>query len=507
MLDNNLKQQLSQYLTLLEGDIEFACCLDGEKPSRDLREFLDDVASLSDRIKVKEVSGPFVPSFEILREGVHSGVVFAGVPLGHEFESFVLALLQVSGRSPKISDEDLARIKSIDEQIHFETVVSLTCHNCPEVVQALNIMAVVNPKISHTMIEGSSFEDLVEDRGILAVPTVFRDGKEFHNGRITLGQLLDKLVGQAEQDFVDEGLFDLIAVGGGPAAATAALYAARKGIKVGLVCEEFGGQVKETLGIENIPSTMYTEGPKYMESMRRQLESLDISIIEGAEAVGFEKEENFKLELANGRILESKTLVLATGARWRQLGVPGEEEFKNKGVAYCTHCDGPLFKGKKIAVIGGGNSGVEAAIDLAGIGREVFILEFADELNADQVLQKRLKTLDNVKIIRSAQTKEIQGDKKVEGLSYVDRVSGQAHELDLDAVFVQIGLIPNNEWIKDKLETNRIGELVVDKAGATNIEGVFAAGDCTDQIFKQIVISEGSGATAALSAFNYLIRN
>lgn len=508
MLSKDLKNQLSQYLALLESDLTFEVSLDQSQASKDLKTFLEEVVDLSPRLSMVEKPSDLSPSFDIISKDESKGVRFAGTPLGHEFESFVLALLQVSGRAPKISEDQVARIMAIDEEIHFETVVSLTCHNCPDVVQALNIMSVLNPKISHTMIEGGAFEDLVEERKVMAVPTVFKNGQVFHSGRISFDDLLEKISGAKKKvDFDKYQDLDVLVVGGGPAAGSAAIYAARKGLKTAIVCDEFGGQVNETLGIENIIGTQYTEGPKYMAQVKDHAESYKIEIIEGFLAEDFDKEDNgFRLRLDSKDSLFSKSLIVATGARWRLLGIKRETELRNKGVAYCTHCDGPLFKDKRIAVIGGGNSGIEAAIDLASIGREVTVLEFADKLNADQVLQNKLKEFSNVKVITSAQTTSIDGEDKVRGLTYTDRKTGESHSLNLDGVFILVGLDPNTEWMGDKVEKNKMGEILTEKDGSTSIPGLFAAGDCTDVTYKQIVISLGSGATAGLSAFNYLIR-
>lgn len=509
MLNEELKKQLSQYLTLLENDVVFLASYDSSNNSKEMKEFLEDVASLSDRLSIKEESYELTPSFEILRKDESLGVRFCGTPLGHEFQSFVLALLQVSGRQPKISEDDIRRIKEIDEKIDFQTFVSLTCHNCPEVVQSLNIMAVLNPNITHTMIEGGAFQDLVESKNIMAVPTVYKNGQEFSGGRISFSDLLNKI---SKNDNIlktkEYGIFDVLVIGGGPSAASSAIYAARKGIKTGIVCKEFGGQVNETLGIENILGTKYTEGPKFMAQVKDHVKEYDIDLIEGFLADSFTKKENGNIEvlLENGSKLETKTLIISTGARWRLLGIEGEKEFKNKGVAYCPHCDGPLFKGKKVAVIGGGNSGIEAAIDLAGMAKDVVVIEFSDKLNADKVLQDKLATLKNVEVITSAQTTAILGNDKVSSLDYVDRKTNEKHHIDLDGVFILVGLVPNTEWTNNQLEMTRMGEIIVNNDGSTNIEGVFASGDCTNQLFKQIVISIGSGATAALGAFNYLMR-
>lgn len=508
ILDSNLQNQLSQYLELLENPIEIVASLDDSDNSNKMKEFLSEISNLSDKITVKEEKLSMTPSFAVNRENEETGIVFSGIPLGHEFESLVLALLQVGGRAPKISEEQVKRIKDIDEELNFETIVSLTCHNCPDVVQALNIMSVLNPKIKHTMIEGGAFQDLVEERGVMAVPTIFLNEEELMGGRTNLDQILDKVAGAKSSDSIKnvENL-DVLIIGGGPAAGAAAIYTARKGLKIAIVCDEFGGQVTETLGIENIIGTAYTEGPKYMEQVKSHIKEYDIQLFEGYRAEDIERNDNISVKLDNGQELNAKTAIIATGARWRLLGIPGEKEYKNKGIAYCVHCDGPLFRDKKVAVIGGGNSGVEAAIDLAPIASEVVLIEFADKLKADNVLQDKLKSLDNVEIITNAQTTSIDGDSKVTGLTYTDRVSGDSISRDIDGCFIQVGLVPNTEFLGDKVEKTKMGEIIVNPEGQTSIEGVFAAGDCTDTAFKQIVIALGSGATAGLGANNYIVRN
>ncbi|NNV05606.1 alkyl hydroperoxide reductase subunit F [Geobacillus sp. C56-T2] len=507
MLDADIKAQLAQYLQLLENDIVLTVSAGDDNVSRDMLALVDELTAMSPKIKVEKAKLERTPSFSVNRVGENTGVTFAGVPLGHEFTSLVLALLQVSGRPPKVSEDVVRRIQQIRGKHHFETYVSLTCHNCPDVVQALNIMSVLNPDISHTMIDGAAFKDEVEQKGIMAVPTVFLNGEMFASGRMSIEDILAKLGSEADAaSFADKEPFDVLVVGGGPAGATAAIYAARKGIRTGIVADRFGGQILDTLGIENFISVKYTEGPKLAASIEEHVKQYDVDImIQRAKRLA--KKELIEVELENGAVLKSKTVIISTGARWRNLGVPGEEEFKNKGVAYCPHCDGPLFEGKHVAVIGGGNSGVEAAIDLAGIASHVTLLEFAPELKADAVLQDRLYSLPNVTVIKNAQTKEITGTDKVNGLTYIDRATGEEHHIELQGVFVQIGLVPNTEWLEGTVERNRFGEIIVDKRGATNVEGVFAAGDCTDSAYKQIIISMGSGATAALSAFDYLIRH
>ncbi|ESU71207.1 alkyl hydroperoxide reductase subunit F [Geobacillus sp. G4] len=508
LLDADIKAQLAQYLQLLENDIVLTVSAGDDNVSRDMLALIDELTAMSSKIKVEKAKLERTPSFSVNRVGENTGITFAGVPLGHEFTSLVLALLQVSGRPPKVSQDVVDRIQQIRGKHHFETYVSLTCHNCPDVVQALNIMSVLNPDISHTMIDGAAFKEEAEQKGIMAVPTVFLNGKLFASGRMSLEDILAKLGSAPDaSSFADKEPFDVLVVGGGPAGATAAIYAARKGIRTGIVAERFGGQILDTLGIENFISVKYTEGPKLAASIEEHVKQYNVDIMNSQRAKRLEKKDLIEVELENGAVLKSKTVVIATGARWRNLGVPGEEEFKNKGVAYCPHCDGPLFEGKHVAVIGGGNSGVEAAIDLAGIASHVTLLEFAPELKADAVLQDRLYSLPNVTVIKNAQTTEITGTDKVNGLTYIDRETGEEHHIELQGVFVQIGLVPNTEWLEGTVERNRFGEIIVDKRGATNIEGVFAAGDCTDSAYKQIIISMGSGATAALSAFDYLIRH
>lgn len=508
ILDAEIKTQLAQYLQLMENDIVLKVSAGDDKVSRDMLSLVDELATMSSKIKVEQTTLDRTPSFSVNRVGEETGVVFAGVPLGHEFTSLVLALLQVSGRPPKIDQAVIEQIKSLKGTYRFETYVSLTCHNCPDVVQALNVMSVLHPNVSHTMIDGAAFKAEVEQKGVMAVPTVFLNGEPFASGRMSLEEILAKLGSTQDASVLaDKDPFDVLVVGGGPAGATAAIYAARKGIRTGIVAERFGGQILDTLGIENFISVKYTEGPKLAASLEEHVKHYNVDIMNLQRVRRLEKKDLIEVELENGAVLKSKTVILATGARWRNLGVPGEAEFKNKGVAYCPHCDGPLFEGKHVAVIGGGNSGVEAAIDLAGIAKHVTVLEFAPELKADAVLQDRLYSLPNVTVIKNAQTKEITGTDKVDGITYIDRATGEEHHMELQGVFVQIGLVPNTEWLEGVVERNRFGEIIVDKRGATNVPGVFAAGDCTDSAYKQIIISMGSGATAALGAFDYLIRN
>ena len=491
----------------MENDILLKVSSGDDNVSKDMLSLVDELATMSSKITVEKVELERTPSFSVNRPDEDTGVVFAGIPLGHEFTSLVLALLQVSGRAPKVEKKLIDQIKNIQGEYHFESYISLSCHNCPDVVQALNVMSVLNSGITHTMIDGAAFKEEVESKDIMAVPTVFLNGESFGSGRMTLEEILAKMGnGPDASELSDKDPYDVLVVGGGPAGASAAIYAARKGIRTGIVAERFGGQVMDTMGIENFISVKRTEGPKLVASLEEHVKEYDIDVMNLQRAKRLEKKELIEVELENGAILKSKSVIVSTGARWRNVGVPGEAEFKNKGVAYCPHCDGPLFTGKDVAVIGGGNSGIEAAIDLAGIVKHVTVLEFMPELKADAVLQERLNSLPNVTVLKNVQTKEITGTDKVNGISYIDRETEEVHHVELQGVFVQIGLVPNTDWLGETVERAR-GEIVTDKHGATNVPGVFAAGDCTNNPYKQIIISMGSGANAALGAFDYLIRN
>ncbi|GAA4061720.1 alkyl hydroperoxide reductase subunit F [Amphibacillus indicireducens] len=509
MLDKEIKQQLAQYLELLENDIVIKVSAGDDKVSQETLELVNEIADMSSMISVEETTLERTPSFSINRKGeADSGVTFAGIPLGHEFTSLVLALLQVSGRAPKVEENIIEQIKKIDGVYNFVTYVSLTCQNCPDVVQALNLMSVINPNISHTMVEGSAFKEEVERENILAVPSVYMNGEFMASGRMTIEDILNKLgSGIDPAELNEKDPFDVLVIGGGPGGASAAIYAARKGIRTGIVADVFGGQVMDTLGIENFIGTKYTEGPKLMAEIEEHVNEYNIDVMKGLRAKHIEKKDLFHIELDNGAVLQSKTIILATGARWRNIGVPGEQEYKNKGVAFCTHCDAPLFEGKHVAVVGGGNSGIESALDLAGIVNHVTVFEFMSELKADAVLQERLRSLPNVDVILNAQTTAITGDETVKGISYIDRETNEEKHVELQGAFIQIGLAPNTEWLGDTVEKNQIGEIVIDKSGQTNIPGIFAAGDCTDTPYKQIIVSMGAGATAALGAFDYLLRN
>jgi len=516
MLDTNMKTQLKAYLEKVTRPFDIVASLDGSDKSRELRALLQDIADLSDKITLREDGeNPRRPGFSLQRADQPTNLYFAGIPMGHEFTSLILALLQVGGHPPKVSDEVLAQIRALPGKLHFETYYSLSCQNCPDVVQALNLMAIINPNISHVAIDGALFQDEVEQREVMSVPSLFLNGEMFSQGRMSVEEVLARVdTGAADREadkLKQKAPFDVLVVGGGPAGAASAIYAARKGIRTGVVAERFGGQVLDTAGIENFVSVHHTEGPQLARQLEEHVKDYEVDIMNLQRAKSLKAANGsglHEIEFENGATLQAKTLILATGARWRELNVPGEQQYRNKGVAYCPHCDGPLFKGKRVAVVGGGNSGVEAAIDLAGLVSHVTLLEFTDSLKADEVLQRKLRSLPNVTALTSAQTTEVLGDgNKVNGLRYKDRESGQEHDLALEGVFVQIGLLPNSEWLKDSIELSQFGEIVIDDRGQTSVPGVFAAGDVTTVPYKQIVIAMGEGARAALSAFDHLIRH
>lgn len=508
VLDANIKAQLNQYMALMENPIVLKVSAGADDVSKEMLALVEELAAMSSKITVEKAELNRTPSFTVNRVGEETGIAFAGIPLGHEFTSLVLALLQVSGRAPKVDEKLINQIKNIKGEFHFEAYISLTCHNCPDVVQALNVMSVLNPNITSTMIDGAAFKEEVESKNIMAVPTVYLNGENFGSGRMTLEEMLAKMGSGADaSEFDNKEPYDVLVVGGGPAGSSAAIYAARKGIRTGIVAERFGGQVLDTMSIENFITVKETEGPKLVASLEEHVKEYNIDVMNLQKATKIAKNDLFELELENGATLKSKSVIISTGARWRNINVPGEQEFKNKGVAYCAHCDGPLFEGKDVAVIGGGNSGIEAAIDLAGIVNHVTVLEFADTLKADEVLQKRAYSLPNVTIITNAQTTEITGDDNVNGITYVERDTNEEKHIALQGVFVQIGLVPNTEFLADVVERTPMGEIIVDKHGQTNVPGLFAAGDCADTAYKQIIVSMGSGATASLGAFDYLIRN
>ncbi len=516
MLDDTLKAQLKAYLERVTQPFEMVASLDDSDGAREMLALLQTIAGLSDKITVRtDGNDARKPSFSLKRLGSDMSLRFAAVPLGHEFTSLVLALLWTGGHPPKVEPEVIEQIKGLDGDYNFEVYMSLSCHNCPDVVQALSLMAVLNPKVKTVVIDGALYQQEVTEREVMAVPMVYLNGQVFGSGRMLIEEIVAKLdtnaAAKEAAKLSAKDAFDVLMVGGGPAGAAAAVYAARKGIRTGVVAERFGGQVNDTMAIENYISVLETDGPKFAAALEAQVRHYEVDIMnlqQAAKIVPAAQEGGLvEVHLANSGVLKSRSVVLSTGARWRNVNVPGEQEYKNKGVAYCPHCDGPLFKGKRTAVIGGGNSGVEAAIDLAGIVQHVTLIEFADQLKADAVLVSKLKSLPNVTIITSAQTTEITGDgSKVNGIRYKDRVSGAEHRVELEGIFVQIGLVPNTEWLKGTVELSRFGEIVVDAKGHTSVPGVFAAGDCTTVPYKQIVIAAGEGAKAALSAFDYLIR-
>ena len=516
MLDTDLKAQLQAYLEKLTRPVELVAALDDGDASRELRALLEDIAALSPRVSLREApaTDARVPSFAITSPGQAIDLRFAGIPMGHEFTSLVLALLQVGGHPSKLAQDVIAQVQGLDGDYQFETYFSLSCQNCPDVVQALNLMSVLNPRIRHVAIDGALFQAEVESRQVMSVPMVFLNGAMFGAGRMGVDEILAKLdTGAAARDAAKlsaKAPYDVLVVGGGPAGAAAAIYAARKGIRTGLAGERFGGQVMDTMAIENFISVPETEGPKMAAALEQHVRQYDVDLMNlqrAEQLVPAGADGLVEVKLANGASLKSRTVVLATGARWRQMNVPGEEQYRNKGVAYCPHCDGPLFKGKRVAVIGGGNSGVEAAIDLAGVVAHVTLIEFDGKLRADEVLQRKLRSLPNVQVIVSAQTTEVLGDgQKVTGLAYLDRATQDRHQLALEGVFVQIGLLPNTEWLKGTVALSARGEIIVDERGQTSVPGVFAAGDATTVPYKQIVIAMGEGAKAALSAFDHLIR-
>ncbi len=515
MLDNAMKSQLKAYLERLVRPVEIKASVDDSPASREMLELLADIAAQSDKVSVTEIRGAQearVPSFALTSPGHAIDLRFAGLPMGHEFTSLVLALLQVGGYPPKIEQALIDQIKALDGDFTFETYFSQSCQNCPDVVQALNLMAVLNPRIRHVAIDGAGFQAEVETRQVMSVPTIYMNGAVFGSGRMGVEEIVAKLdTGAADREakrLNDQAPYDVLVVGGGPAGAAAAIYAARKGVRTGVAAERFGGQVLDTMEIANFVSVPHTEGPKLATALETHVRDYEVDIMNLQRATKLVPGDGLiAVELANGATLRSKSVILSTGARWRKMGVPGEETYMAKGVAFCPHCDGPLFKGKRVAVIGGGNSGVEAAIDLAGIVAHVTLLEFDSKLRADDVLQRKLYSLPNVKVILAARTTEVTGDgARVNGLNYEDRTSGQINHVDLEGIFVQIGLLPNTEWLKGSVELSPRGEVLVNDRGETSLPGVFAAGDCTTVPYKQIIIAMGEGAKASLAAFDHLIR-
>jgi alkyl hydroperoxide reductase subunit F len=514
MLDTNIQSQLKAYFEKIVNPIVLEATLDSSLASDQMLELLNEVAEQSDKISVK-TSGKSknIPSFTISKTDEVPRIAFSGLPMGHEMTSFILAILQASGYPPKVEQDIIDSIRNLDSKMCFQTFISLSCHNCPDVVQALNLMAALNPNIEHEMIDGALFQEMVDEYQIMAVPTVLLNGAVFGQGRMSVEEIVAKLdtntSARDAEKISAKTLFDSLIIGGGPAGASAAIYSARKGIRTGIIAQRFGGQVADTVGIENFISVTETEGPKLVTALEQHVKAYEVDIMNLQTAQSLSKvNDEIEITLENGATLKSKTVILSTGARWREMNVPGEQEYRGKGVAYCPHCDGPLYKGKRVAVIGGGNSGVEATIDLAGIVSHVSLVEFDTKLRADAVLQKKLHSLPNVTVITNALSKEVFGaDGKVTTLRYEDRADNQIHDIALEGIFVQIGLLPNTDWLKGVIDLSPRGEVIVDQKGETSMPGVFAAGDCTTVPYKQIIIAMGEGAKASLSAFDYLIRS
>ncbi len=514
-LDLVIKNQLQEYMARLISPIKLVAYIDESLSSKEMIEMLEEVSSLSEKIMLSKVidTKKRIPSFEVNREKKDLDITFAGVPSGHEFTSFILALLQASGYPLKLDHEKIEQIKNIEGKFHFETYISLSCHNCPDVVQALNVMSIINPNISHVMIDGALFQKEVDDKQIMAVPTIFLNGMPFGQGRMGLDEIVNKIDRSASlkeaEKISKKETYDVLIIGGGPAGASAAIYSARKGIRTGIVSERFGGQVMDTLGIENFISVKATEGPKLVAALEEHVKEYDVDVMNLQRAKTIQKNNSntlFEIELENGGKLKSKSVIVATGARWRELNVPGEKEFKGRGVAYCPHCDGPLFKGKHVAVIGGGNSGVEAAIDLANIVGHVTLFEFASELKADDILKKRLYSLSNIDVILNAQTTEVIGTDKVSGMTYLDLKLNEKKTIQIEGIFIQIGLLPNTDFVKTTLDLSKFGEIMIDNHNQSSLPGLFAAGDVTTVPYKQIITAMGEGVKASLGAFDYLIR-
>jgi NADH-dependent peroxiredoxin subunit F len=512
MLEANIAAQLKTYLGNVTRAIEIVASLDESDKSREMKGLLEEIAAMSDHISVIEQADERSPSFAIKQAGGEENIRFAGIPMGHEFTSLVLALLHVGGHPTKVEAETVEQVKALDGRYEFETYISLSCQNCPEVVQALNLLAVLNLNISHVMIDGALYQDEVDERQIMSVPSVYLNGELFGQGRMNLSEIIAKLDSGTEQreaeKINEKAPFDVLVIGGGPAGASAAVYSARKGIRTGVVAERFGGQVMDTMAIENFISVQATEGPKLVSALEEHVKSYDVDIMNLQRAKALKRVDGMvEVELESGAVLSSKSVIVSTGARWREMNIPGEQQYRGHGVAYCPHCDGPLFKGKDVAVVGGGNSGVEAAIDLAGIVNHVTLLEYNDNLRADGVLQDKLRSLPNVTIITQAQSTEVLGDgQKVIGLEYEDRTNDEIKQIELAAVFVQIGLLPNTDWLKGTVDLSPYGEIEIDPQGQTSMSGVFAAGDVTTVPYKQIIIAMGEGAKSALGAFDHLIR-
>jgi len=519
ILDQAIKKQLQQYLANLKKDVRLVVSLDESKTSQDILSLANEISELSPLVSVvrDDSASKRKPIMTVSNPRTKTQLRFAGLPMGHEFTSLILALLHSGDHPIKLESETIEQISQLDKELDVEIFISLSCQNCPDVVQAFNMIAAINPKIHVTMIDGALYQSEVNQREIMAVPSVFINGTLFGQGRMSLDEIISKLDNNAAEktahNMNQKDPFDVLVIGGGPSGGAAAVYAARKGIRTGIVAKRLGGQIMDTISIENFVSVKKTEGPKLASDMTAHLKEYNVDIITNQQVDHIISTEDtqdgyLQVNLENGATLKSRSLILSPGARWREMNVPGEQIYRNKGVAYCPHCDGPLFKGKKTAVIGGGNSGIEAAIDLAGIVEHVTVLEFSDGLRADKVLIDKANSLPNIDIITMAQTIEVTGDgKKVTGLQYKDRNTNKIKELTLSGIFVQIGLVPNTEWLQNSAVTlSSRGEIEIGTRGETSMKGVFAAGDATTVPYKQIIIAMGEGAKASLGAFDYLIR-
>ncbi|MCB1171058.1 MAG: alkyl hydroperoxide reductase subunit F [Leptospiraceae bacterium] len=569
MLDNQIKEQLKEYFEKLQSNVTLELQNGEHQKRKELQSMLQDVASLSPRVDLQSADASEENetdglTFAVKADGEKTGIRFRGIPGGHEFNSFILAILQAGGVPVRLDPDVIDLVAGLSGELRFETVVSLDCHNCPDVVQTLNSLSLVSGAISHDMVDGALYPEIVEKYGVQGVPAVFLNGESFSSGKVDASTIISRLMERAASERKDAGagdsgsrsipekaeskaksesasdsrptgdgrgedsrsdsagaqkvspadssqdmVYDVAIVGGGPGGVSAAVYSARKGLKVVMIADRLGGQVKDTMDIENLITIPLTTGPSLSGTLAEQLKENGVKVREHLRVESMEDRGNYKvLHLNTGRHLLAHTVIVATGARWREMNVPGEMENLGRGVAFCPHCDGPFFKGKDVAVIGGGNSGVEAALDLAGITKSVTVLEFAPELKADQVLQQRMEQRSNISVIKSAMTTEVIADQKgVTGLKYTDRESGESKDLSVDGVFVQIGLLPNSGFVEGFLDRNSMGEIMVDEKCQTNVPGVFACGDVTNVPYKQIVVALGHGATASLSAFDYLIRH
>ena len=516
MLSNDILQALKTYTESMKSTVNLVLQTGEHAKRSELKEFLSSVASVSENISLEErdtageLRSPI--SFLIEADGQDTGIRFSGIPSGHEFNSFVLAVLNSSGTPLKLDETIQNMVKAVDADLNFEVFISLSCHNCPDVVQALNQFALINPKIKTEMIDGGLYKDLIEERNIQGVPSVYLNGEVFANGKIDQATLLEKLIEKFPVSISSDEpalpLQDVTVIGGGPAGVAAAIYSARKGLKVTMIADRIGGQVKDTMGIENLISVPKTTGPELTNALQSHMDDYDITLKSHLKVTKVEKGDIKRIHLSSGEVIESKTLIVATGAKWRELGVPGEKENIGNGVAYCPHCDGPFFKGKDVAVVGGGNSGIEAALDLAGIVKSVTVFEFMPELKADSVLVKQAQARDNISIIKNVVTKQILADSgKVVALEYQDRETEEVLHKELAGVFIQIGLVPNSSFLTDVVDLTKYGEVKIDERGRTSEPGIFACGDVTTVPYKQIVIAMGEGAKASLAAFDYLLMN